>query len=240
MKKLIFVFLCLFQLFAYGQKDSVTCKHYLSVYISEVVKTGVRFTYEYKFRNRQSFLADGGYKFNAISYSPVGFDMLAEPDGISSYAHKAIYAGLGYNYFFFTNKSGRFQTFASASLNYRYSYNDLIVNVNGRDGSYTYNFQSIYASRYELKLLLGFRKLSAIKLHQPSAFFEWFLGGGFSTENYRGIDYGYSSGSNACPIAANTAIRWYDLQPFHLLHYYARVCFGFKLGLAWKKHKNIW
>ncbi len=184
-------------------------------------------TYEYKFRKRQSLKVDGGYKFNAITYSPVGLDMLAEPDGISSYAHKAIYAGLGYNYFFFTTQSGKFQNYISASFNYRYSYNDLIRNDDKiADDLYVYTYQSTYASRYELKLLVGFRKLSAIKLHKPSAFFEWFLGAAMSKETIYGNHY---------------IDKWrHEPSAFHYWKNNARVCFGFKLGIAWKRHKNIW
>jgi len=238
-KKLLIICLILFSFRLMAQKDSVTFfRHYIAIQPTDLALMGLRVSYENQFHKRHSLKVEAGYKTNLISYSVEGLEYFMETDNFSLYAHKAINAAVGYNFFFYQSRRGGYQAFLSGDLGYRLSFAKLLVSVDGSDGSYYHRYYSTYENRFEFRALLGQRVLPRITIFKRVTFFEWYAGVGLSRDHLKETYYGGQFSTDPSPVASFDNIK-FPVTPRVGKGWvnHVRFCFGLKIGVAWKKQR---
>ena len=238
MNKILFIFFTIFSVFAYGQKDSSFCKHYISINLTELLVVDPKITYEYKINSKYSIKTELGYKFQMITYSPFSgyyspFDGTYNLFQIHPYSYNNFSLSAGYDYYFMSKKAQN-QYYFSGMFMYKYDFCKNLVLVGGEDGEYYYNLFNGSQNFYEIKLLVGQRIMSMKNRNSPSSFLEYYIGFGISEKCGKSSVNGHALGHDAMPTASQInfdsttkIINSDNLTPSFYL--------GLKCGIAWKR-----
>ena len=241
MKTFTTILLLLLAAFSFGQNDTTRNQHFISISLTEIVCADLRLTYEVQFHKRHSLRIEGGYIAQIISYSPDAnyLNCTSFADIANPYAFRGYNIALGYS-FILNPKNEMKSSYVSARLTYTNKFCDNIVGVDGTDGIYYYSLFSAKETNYKINVMFG-RK---IRCHNKNSkinipFYELYIG--FGGNYIVGNSKYLASGSGREPDPTVFDIQHWNNYPKPSIEttntLVPNICFGFKVGISWKKAK---